>query len=155
MFPLFSIFSDWSLLILRLVFAAIVIRHGWPKIRDLSARGGPPPSPDYGRAGASGGKINAGNFSAMGFKPGSFLSTIVAFVEFFGGLALVLGIYVQVVAIFFAAGFITATVWRIKQCHQFFGGFEFDLLLAAVALSFATLGGGAFSADHYLFLGGF
>jgi putative oxidoreductase len=134
MFPLLSIFSDWSLLVLRLVMGVIVVVHGWPKIKNL--------------------KTNAGNFSAMGFKPGMLWGTIAALLEFFGGLALILGFYVQLVAVLFVVEFVAIVIWKIKRGQPFVGGLEFDLALLAVALSLVTLGGGAFSADYYLFLGG-
>src|SRR6202008_2354271 len=64
---------DWILLLVRLVLGAGMIYYGWPKARDLRA--------------------NAKDFEGMGFKPGIFWGTLIAAVEFLGGIVVVLGIY--------------------------------------------------------------
>lgn len=135
MFTLFYIFSNWALLVLRVVFGLIFVVHGWPKIKNL--------------------KMTAQNFSAMGFRPGGFWGPLVAVVEFFGGLALILGFYVQVVAALFVVQFLVINIWKIIKRQPFVGGFEFDLLLLAVALALLTLGAGAFSLDRIIFFGAF
>ncbi len=124
------IFSDWSILILRLVFGVIFLAHGWPKIKDL--------------------KVNSQNFAMMGFKPGAFWGTIAAFVEFFGALALIVGLYTQVAALLIAIQMLVAALWKMKNKQGLIGGYEFDLTLAAAALLLATLGGGLNSLDSYL-----
>ena len=129
MIPLLLVFSDWSLLLLRLVLGFIFILHGWPKIKNL--------------------KVNAQNFEMMGFKPGAFWGTIVAVVEFFGGLFMVLGLATQLAALLIAADMAVATIWIIKRGQKFIGGFEFDLLLAAAGLALATLGAGLYSLDNF------
>jgi hypothetical protein len=53
----------------------VMIYYGWPKIRDLGS--------------------NANDFVRMGFKPGMFWGTLIASVEFFGGLAILLGFYAE------------------------------------------------------------
>lgn len=135
MYPLLSLFSDWSLLVLRLVLGLVFLIHGWPKIK----------SP----------KTTANNFSMMGFRPGYIWGPLVAVVEFFGGAALILGFYVQVAALFFVGEFLVINVWKIAKRQPFVGGFEFDLLILAVAITLLTLGGGMFSLDRYFFFGSF
>lgn len=124
------IFSDWTILILRLAFGVIFLAHGLPKIKNL--------------------KVTAQNFEMMGFKPGAFWGTIVAFVEFFGALALIIGFYTQVAALLIAVNMLVATLWKMKNKQGLVGGYEFDLTLAAAALLLATLGGGLYSLDSYL-----
>ena len=133
MFPLLAIFSDWAILVMRLVFGGMMVVHGWPKIKNL--------------------KTNGNNFSSMGFKPGIFWGTVVALTEFFGGLAFVFGFYVQIVAMLFVVEFLTILIWKVKGRQPFIGGVELDLLLFAAALCLMTLGAGAFSLDRYFFLG--
>lgn len=130
MISILLIFSDWTILILRVVFAVIFLAHGWPKIKDL--------------------KVNSQNFAMMGFKPGAFWGTIVAFVEFFGALALITGLYTQLAALLIAIQMLVAAAWKIKNKQGLVGGFEFDLILAAAALLLATLGAGLYSLDSYL-----
>lgn len=143
MFPLFALWSDWSFLALRLAVGAIFVAHGWPKLKNI--------------------KATAQNFSAMGFHPGSFWGPLVAVVEFFGGLALLLGFWTQAAVAIFVLEFVVINIWKIAKRQPFVSraaegyvaGFEFDLLLLAAALALFTIGGGNFSLDHYLFLGGF
>lgn len=133
LFNLFLVFNDWSLLGLRLVFGAIFIAHGWPKIKNL--------------------KANAQNFEMMGFKPGSFWGTIVAFVEFFGGLAIIMGLYAQIAGLLLAIDMAVSTLWKIKRGQKFIGGFELDLILFAVGLSLLTLGAGIYSLNQFYHIG--
>jgi putative oxidoreductase len=135
MFPLLYIFSDVSVLFLRLVLGLIFVAHGWPKIKSL--------------------KTTAQNFSAMGFKPGVFWGPLTAILEFFGGIVLILGLYVQIAAFLFAVEFLVVNAWKILKRQGFVGGFDFDLLIFVAVLVLLTFGGGAISADKFLFLGGF
>ena len=123
------LFDNWALLILRVVLGLILLIHGWPKIKNL--------------------KATSQSFSAMGFKPAIFWGTIVALVEFLGGLALIGGLLVQVVAFLVAIQFIVI-ILKVKRDKGFAGGYEFDLLIIATALILFTIGGGAFGLDNIL-----
>ena len=121
MYPILAIFSDWSLLLLRLVFGVMFLYHGWPKIRDL--------------------KANAEGFNAMGFRPGKFWGTIVAFAEFFGGVLFVAGFYVQFAAAIIAVQFLVIIFWKLIKKEPL-KNLELDLLIFASLLILVTLGGG-------------
>ena len=123
------LFDNWALLILRVILGLILLIHGWPKIKDL--------------------KATSQSFSAMGFKPAMFWGTIVALVEFLGGLALIGGLLVQVVAFLVAIQFIVI-ILKVKRGKGFAGGYEFDLLIIAASLILFTIGGGAFGLDNIL-----
>jgi putative oxidoreductase len=127
MFPLLLIFSNWTILVLRIVLGALFVVHGWPKIKDL--------------------KTTHKNFEAMGFKPGRFWGTIAAALEFFGGIALIAGILTQLIAIFFAIEFLVILVWRIKNKHSFIGGYELDLIIFAAVMLLVTVNSGFFSLN--------
>lgn len=131
MFILFSLFSDWALLALRLVFGLIFLIHGWPKLRSL--------------------KATAQNFSAMGFKPGILWGPLAAFLEFFGGLAIIFGFSVQFVAFLFAIEFAVINAWKQIKRQPFLGNVELDLILLAAALVLLTAGGGVFSLERLFF----
>src|SRR3989344_6451101 len=122
------VFSDWGILALRLALGLILVVHGWPKIKNL--RG------------------TAGNFETMGFKPGIFWGTIVALLEFVGGLFVLAGLFTQLVSLFVALEFLIILL-KLKRGSSFAGGYEFDLLILASALSLAMLGSGAFSLDQF------
>lgn len=131
MFTFLYIWGDWALLLLRLFLGVVFVIHGWPKVKDL--------------------KQTAQNFTAMGFKPGTLWGPLIASLEFFGGLALLLGFATQAFAFLFAIEFVVATLWKIKGGQKFAGGYEFDLALLVMSLVLATSGGGPYAVDEYLF----
>lgn len=124
-----QMYSDWALIVLRLVVAAVLLMHGVPKIKNL--------------------RQTAANFSAMGFRPGIFWGTIAAFVEFFGGLGILVGFLVPVFAALFAIQMSVAMIWKIRRGQGFVGGYEFDAVLLSAALVLVTFGGGNASLDAY------
>ena len=123
------IFSDWGIFILRLALGLIFLVHGWPKLKNL--------------------KVTAQNFEMMGFKPGIFWGTIVAVVEFVGGLAVLVGLYTQLAAPFLAIDMLVAVIWKMKRGQKLVGGYELDLSIMSIALLLSTLGAGAYSLDNY------
>jgi len=129
MIQLFLVFSDWALVLLRLVLGLIFIAHGWPKIKDL--------------------KTTAQNFAAMGFRPGRFWGSLVASVEFFGGILFILGLFTQVAALILAIEFIVIMIWKLKIKQKLVGGYELDLILLAALLTLASMGSTLYSIDSY------
>ena len=127
MIPLLLIFSDIGIFIVRIVAGAVMIAHGFRKIKDL--------------------KTNAHNFENMGFRPASFWGTLVAIVEFFGGIGFIIGFFTQIIAGIFILEFVVILIKQFQWKTKFVGGYELDLaILASTALLF-TNGGGAFSLD--------
>lgn len=117
---LFFGYGSLAVFVLRIVLGAIFIVHGWPKVSDL--------------------KKNAGVFQSMGFKPGVLWGTIAAILEFFGGIAFVLGLFTALLAFVYAIQFAVILVWRIAKGDRFWGGWEFDLLIFAGLLIFVAMG---------------
>ena len=123
-------YQDLSFLILRLALGLIFIVHGFSKLKGL--------------------KANAQGFEAMGFRPGGFWGTLVAFAEFFGGLSVLLGLYTQWGALAIASVMIIALLWKGSRGQGLVGGFELDLILLSSALLLATIpAGGFYSLDYY------
>src|ERR1051326_191078 len=81
------------------LFRSGMIYYGWPKARDLRA--------------------NAHDFEQMGFKPGIFWGTLLAAVEFLGGIAVVLGIYAELAASLFAFQMLVGAFWKIRLKKPF------------------------------------
>jgi putative oxidoreductase len=130
MFP-FLLYGDWGLAALRIVLGVILLAHGWPKLEDL--------------------KKTSENFAGMGFKPGSLWATVAAIVEFFGGLALILGIWTEIPAFFVVCEFVVIMIWRLARKQPLVGGYELDLLILAGAVVLLTQGAGPVSFDRYLY----
>lgn len=122
---------DAALLLLRLVVGVVFIAHGVQKLFV------------YGLDGV------AGSFGQMGIPMAELAGPAAAFVEFFGGMALVIGLLTRLAglglgitmlgAIFFAhlsKGFFAAN-----------GGYEFPLTLLAATGALALAGAGRWSLD--------
>lgn len=123
------IYSDWTILLLRVVLALIFLAHGWPKIKNL--------------------KANAQWFQSVGFRPGVLWGTVAALVEFVGALLLIVGLFTPIVSLLIAGQMTVAALWKIKNGKGLVNGYELDLILAASALLLATLGSGMLSLDNY------
>ena len=82
--------------------------------------------------------------------PGGFI-LFAAIVEFFGGVALLLGILTPVIALL-SALWMLSTTWlsKFKAMKKFAGGYEIDVVLLVASLALALLGAGAISLDHLL-----
>ncbi len=122
--------SPWALFLLRVIVASIFLAHGVPKLRNL--------------------KQTWQNFEGMGFWPGKFWGTLIAFLEGVGGLSLLFGFFVQWIGLVLALEMIVATGWRLKNKHTFVDGYEFDVLLIVASLILATMDGGAFALGNLL-----
>lgn len=118
-----SIWSILAIFLLRVVFGFIFIGHGWPKLKNLSR--------------------TQQQFEEMGLRPGALWGTIVALLESVGGVLVLFGIFTQFFSILFAIEMFFATAMKIRAGKGFVNGYEFDLLLLAVALTLAAFGGWA------------
>src|SRR6266487_3492425 len=73
------------------------------------------------------------------------------FVEFFGGLGLLLGILTPIIALLSALWMLSTTWFAItKLKKKYMGGYELDITLLLAALALTFLGGGAFSIDRLI-----
>jgi putative oxidoreductase len=72
-------------------------------------------------------------------------------VEFFGGIAILLGIFTSVIALLFAL-WMVSTTWLsvVKMKKKFVGGYELDIILLLASLALAAMGSGIFSIDHLI-----
>ena len=122
MYPLLLGYGYPALFIVRLALGLILIVHGWPKISDVK------------KTGAA--------FDGMGFKPGIFWGLVAGVVEFFGGIAIVFGIFTGLVAFVVAVQFGVIIIWKLAKGMPFVGGWEFDLLIFAVAVMLMAYGAG-------------
>ena len=129
---------DLGLLILRLVVGLTLAAHGAQKL--LGWFGG------YGLNGT-------GQFmDTLGFHPGRRHAALAGLTETGGGVLLALGLLTPLGAALVASVMLVATI-TVHLKNGFFaagGGYEYNLVLAAAAVSLAFSGPGALSIDALL-----
>jgi putative oxidoreductase len=123
-------------LALRLAGGAIFVAHGAQKL--FGAFGG------YGLEGT--GQF----FDSIGLSPGYLMALLAGAAEFFGGLALILGLFVRPAAAALAFAMLIA-VFSVHFSKGFFldkGGYEYALAMLALSVSLVFSGGGRASIDR-------
>jgi putative oxidoreductase len=91
-------------------------------------------------------------FGSIGLSPGYMMALLAGAAEFFGGLALVLGVLVRPAAVSLAFAMLIA-IFGVHFSKGFFldkGGYEYALALFAASLSLLFSGGGRYAADALL-----
>lgn len=91
-------------------------------------------------------------FGSIGLNPGYLMALLAGAVEFFGGLALVLGLLVRPAAAALAGAMFIA-IFAVHCSNGFFldkGGYEYALALLAASLSLLFSGGGRYAVDAAL-----
>ena len=116
---------DCGLLVLRLGLAVIFIYHGWGKLF-----GGAP-----GIAGFT------GMLTSLGVPLAAFFAWVVSILEFFGGIAVLIGVLVRPIAALLAVNMLVA-FFLVKKGLP---AGDPDIALFAMAAALALAGGGAFS----------
>jgi putative oxidoreductase len=96
----------------------------------------------------------AANFAAIGLRPGMFFAVLNGITEFFGGIAVGLGLVSRLAGLGLFVDMVIATVttsWKIGLVSTSAGsGYELNLALAALALVIVLLGAGRASADAWV-----
>lgn len=132
---LFTTDAGWSTLALRIPVGIIFIAHGAQKLFGL-----------FGGYGLEG----TGQWMAsIGLAPGYLMALLAGSAEFFGGLALVLGLFVRPAAVVLAVTMLVA-IFGVHADKGLFisnNGYEYALALFAVSISLAISGAGKLSFD--------
>ncbi|PYN38226.1 MAG: DoxX family protein [Candidatus Rokuibacteriota bacterium] len=139
----FSTYPSWSHLVVRVVLGVVFFAHGAQKT--------------FGWFGGHGLSATIGGFRHMNIPPAA--TALAAFTECFGGLALIIGLLARPAAL----GLILVMVVAIAKVHGKHGfflnfamtpgkghGYEFNLVLIAMALSILIGGAGALSIDRLI-----
>lgn len=106
----------------------------------------------YGWFGGYGLEGTGGWMSSIGLEPGILMAALAGGAEFFGGLALILGLLVRPVAVVLALTMVVA-IAMVHLSNGLFmsnNGYEFGLVLLAVSISLAIRGAGSASIDQIL-----
>lgn len=128
--------AQWGPLILRLAVGAVFFAHGAQKL--------------FGWFGGPGIAGTAGFFGQIGLAPAAFWAWVVAFTEFFGGIALILGLVTSVAAVLLAINMAVA-LFAVHLRNGFFlsnGGAEYVLTLFAASVALALTGPGAWALNN-------
>ncbi|MEK7465455.1 MAG: DoxX family protein [Patescibacteria group bacterium] len=126
MIPLFGLYDDVVLLVARVLLGAVLVAHGWPKVKGF--------------------KSTAEWLDSIGLKPGVLFAGIAVFIEFVGGLMLIFGLFTQLIAGLVVLQFLII-IAKINFKKGLVGGYELDLMILALGLALFALGGGGKSMD--------
>lgn len=125
-----------GLLVMRIALGAVMIAHGYPKL----FHGGF-------------GQTTAVMVAHLGF-PG-FLGYVVTYLEFIGGMMIVIGVFTRVVGLLFAGEMLVAILKvHLSKGIGTQGGVDLPLVCGAIALALVFFGAGLISVDHLVFGGG-
>jgi len=130
--------NHWAPLALRLATGVIFAAHGAQKL--------------FGWFGGYGLEGTGQFFDSVGLTPGYLMALLAGAAEFFGGLALILGLLVRPAAISLAVAMLVA-VFSVHFSKGFFldkGGYEYALALLAGSVSLVFSGAGRASLDRAL-----
>jgi putative oxidoreductase len=139
----FGTYASWSHLVVRLALGIVFFAHGSQKT--------------FGWFGGPGLSATIGGFRQMNIPPAA--AVLAAFIELFGGLAMIVGLLARPAAI----GLIVIMLVAIVKVHAKNGfflnfymtpgrghGYEYNLGLMAMALSILIGGAGALSIDRLI-----
>jgi len=130
--------AGWSPLALRLAGGIIFAAHGAQKL--------------FGWFGGYGLEGTGQWMDSIGLGPGYLMALLAGSAEFFGGLALMLGILVRPAAAVLAVTMVVA-IFSVHFQNGLFmakNGYEFGLALLVVSVSLAISGAGRASVDRLL-----
>jgi putative oxidoreductase len=124
MFPQLAQFTDLSLLLLRLMVAAVFLTSGWSHVTDPKGRA-----------------------ASIGMSPG--FTAFLGAAELAGGLGVALGVLTQLAAIglillMFGAIQKKIFVWHTGFWGEKNSGWSYELMLVLMLLVIATTGGGRY-----------
>jgi putative oxidoreductase len=131
-------FRSFAHAALRIVAGCAYFSHGAQKL--------------FGWFGGYGLGGTAQYMDSIGLSPGIVLASLAGGAEFFGGLALLLGLLVRPAAVALAFTMLVAifSVHISKGLFLSNGGFEYGLALLAVTAALVISGAGRFSLDRAL-----
>ena len=128
--------GQWSLTLLRVVLGIIFTYHGYGK---LLVKGGLPGTAAF--------------FSQIGVPLANYAAVLVAFVEFFGGLLLLIGLLTKWTTLVLIFQMLVA-LFKVHLKNGLLvskGGYEFVLLILAALVIVLFNGAGALSAGKKFF----
>lgn len=128
---------DTGLLIIRIVVGLLFVGHGAQKL--------------FGMFGGYGPKGTGGWMESVGIKPGVAMAVIAGLMELIGGALFAVGLLTPVAAVLIALAMIGAIkVHAPNGIWSTANGYEYPLVMLAIAIGVALAGAGAYSLDSAL-----
>jgi len=127
-----------GLFVIRLVVGLLFIGHGAQKL--------------FGWFGGYGPKGTGGFFESIGMKPGVAMAVIAGLGELAGGLLFALGLWTPVAGALIALTMLVA-IFKVHGKNGLWAtanGYEYNLVLLALAVGVALIGAGDWSLDAIL-----
>lgn len=121
---------DLGILFVRLAVGIVFIYAGWMKVSNMP-------------------QVLEG-FASIGIP--AFLTYIVAYSEFIGGILMILGLFTRYAGAILAIIMVVA-IWKVHLVNGFslaVNGYEYVLVLLLLSLAMVTFGAGKYSAAHLL-----
>ena len=124
-----------GLLVVRLVVGLLFVGHGAQKL--------------FGWFGGYGPKGTGGWLESIGVKPGVAMAIVAGLMELVGGLLFAAGLLTPLAAVLIVMTMLVAIV-KVHGQNGLWAtanGYEYNLVLAAIAIGIALTGAGQFSLD--------
>ncbi|MEM8562900.1 MAG: DoxX family protein [Pseudomonadota bacterium] len=137
-YGIFSSYAGIDTLPVRVGVGAIFAAHGAQKL--------------FGWFGGYGLEATAGWMASIGLEPGYLLALAAGGAEFFGGLLLILGLFVRPAALVLAFTMLVAIFTVHFQNGLFIAdnGYEYALALLLISVALVIRGAGSYSADDFI-----
>ena len=130
--------GGWGALALRVPVGIIFAAHGAQKL--------------FGWFGGFGLQGTAGWLESIGLAPGTLMALLAGGAEFFGGLALIVGVLTRPAALALAFTMLVA-IFKVHFVNGLFmanNGYEFGLALLAASVALLFSGAGRLSVDQVI-----
>ena len=127
---------ELGLLVLRAIVGALFIGHGAQKL--------------FGWFGGHGPAATSGMLESIGLRPGRPMALAAGTAEVLGGLLFVAGLLTPVAAALMTA-VMACAIWTVHRTNGLWnpdGGYEYNLVLIAVAVAVTSIGAGEWSLDE-------
>lgn len=136
---IFQTQAGWASLALRVPVGVILAAHGAQKL--------------FGWFGGHGLQGTADWLASIGLAPGMLMALLAGGAEFFGGIALIIGLLTRPAALVSAVTMVVA-IFSVHFTNGLFldnGGYEFALSLLAITVALLIQGSGRLAVDNWIY----